>query len=131
MDYNKVILAGRITADPMVRATPSGMSVASMSLATNRKWTDKGGQKQEETQFHNLVVWGKQADFVGQYLKKGDSVLIDGRLQTRKWTNKAGQEVKTTEVMVENVQSQPRAKSGQEKALPSLDDLPIVDLEDK
>lgn len=108
MDLNKVILVGRVTADPQVRATPGGQSVTTIGIATNRVWSDKNGQRQEETEFHNVVLWGRQADIAGQYLKKGTLVLIEGRLRTRSWTDKTGQQRRTTEVMAERIQLGPR-----------------------
>ena len=109
MDLNKVILVGRVTADPQVRSTPGGQSVTTIGVATNRTWTDKAGQKQEQTEFHNVVLWGRTAEIAGQYLTKGAMVLIEGRLQTRSWTDKQGQQRKTTEVMAERMQLGPRA----------------------
>lgn len=109
MDLNKVILVGRVTADPQVRSTPGGQSVTTIGVATNRTWTDKQGQKQEQTEFHNVVLWGRTAEIAGQYLTKGAMVLIEGRLQTRSWTDKNGQQRKTTEVMAERMQLGPRA----------------------
>lgn len=108
MNLNKVIIVGRLTADPELRTTPSGAHVASFSLATNRNWTDKDGQKKEETEFHNIVAWGRQADVVNQFSKKGDLLLIEGRLQTRSWEGKDGQTRRTTEIVAERVQLGPR-----------------------
>lgn len=109
MNLNKVFLIGRLTADPVLRSTPSGQSVGSFSVATNRTWTDKTGAKQESAEFHNIVVWGRQAELASQYLKKGAMALIEGRLQTRSWQNKEGQNVKTTEIIAERIQFGPRA----------------------
>ena len=109
MDLNKVILVGRVTADPQLRTTPGGQSVVTIGVATNRNWTDKAGQKQEETEFHNVVLWGRTAEVAGQYLTKGAMVLIEGRLRTRGWTDKNGQARRTTEVMAERMQLGPRA----------------------
>jgi single-strand DNA-binding protein len=110
MNLNKVFLIGRLTGDPQLRSTPGGQSVGSFSLATNRVWTGKTGQKQTETQFHNIVVWGRQAEIASQYLKKGTMVLIEGRLQTRSWQDKTtGQTRYATEVVCENMQMGPRA----------------------
>ena len=103
MDLNKVILVGRVTADPQVRTTPGGQSVVTIGVATNRVWTDKAGAKQEETEFTNVVIWGRQAEIAGQYLTKGAMVLVEGRLQTRSWTDKQGQQRKTTEVMCDRM----------------------------
>lgn len=109
MNLNKVFLVGRLTADPQLRSTPGGQAVASFSIATNRTWVDKGGAKQEQAEFHNIVVWGRQAETSSQFLKKGATVLIEGRLQTRVWQNKEGQNMKTTEIVAERVQFGPRA----------------------
>ena len=89
MDLNKVMLIGRLTRDPEIRTTPGGANVASFSIATSFNWTDKNdGQKKEQTEFHNIVAWRKLGDIVGQYLKKGSQVYIEGRLQTRSWDDK-------------------------------------------
>lgn len=159
MDLNKVILVGRVTADPQVRTTPGGQSVTTIGVATNRTWTDKAGQKQEQTEFHNVVLWGRTAEIAGQYLTKGAMVLIEGRLQTRGWTDKNGQQRKTTEVMAERMQLGPRAANaggggagggnwqggarssgsgapassapaGDTDAGPSLDEIPVINLEE-
>jgi single-strand DNA-binding protein len=108
MDLNKVLLVGRVTADPQVRTTPGGQSVTTIGVATNRVWNDKNNQRQEETEFHNVVLWGRQAEIAGQYLKKGAMVLIEGRMRTRSWTDKTGQQRRTTEVMAERLQLGPR-----------------------
>jgi single-strand DNA-binding protein len=112
MDLNKVILVGRVTADPQLRSTPGGQSVTTLGVATNRTWSDKNGQKQEETEFHTVVLWGRQAEIAGQYLTKGATVLIEGRMRTRSWTDKNGQQRKTTEVMGERMQLGPRPMGG-------------------
>jgi single-strand DNA-binding protein len=104
MNVNKVILVGRLTRDPEVRTTQTGQSVTSISLATNRFWKDKNGQKQDQTEFHNVVLWGRLAEIAGQYLSKGQEAYIEGRLQTRKYTAKDGSERRTTEVIAENMQ---------------------------
>jgi single-strand DNA-binding protein len=108
MDLNKVILVGRLTADPQVRTTPGGQAVTTIGVATGRTWTDKNNQRQEETEFHNVVLWGRQAEIAGQYLKKGAMVLIEGRIRTRSWTDKNGQQRKTTEIMSERMQLGPK-----------------------
>ncbi|KKM06946.1 hypothetical protein LCGC14_1738850, partial [marine sediment metagenome] len=101
MNLNKVLLIGRLTADPELRSTSSGNPVASFSVATNRVWTNKTGERQEATEFHNIVVWGRQAETTHQFLKKGALVLIEGRLQTRSWEGRDGQSRRTTEVIAE------------------------------
>jgi single-strand DNA-binding protein len=107
MNANHVFIAGRVTADPVLRATPSGQSVVSMGVATNRTWTSKDGQKQEEVEFHNVVVWGRQAESAAAYLKKGQLVLVEGRLATRAWQDKDGHDRKVTEIIAERVESGP------------------------
>jgi single-strand DNA-binding protein len=112
MNLNKVIIVGRVTADPQLRTTPGGQSVVTLGVATNRTWTDKNGAKQEETEFHNVVIWGRQAEVASQYLTKGATVMIEGRLRTRSWTDKQGAQRRTTEVMSERMQLGPRAGGG-------------------
>ncbi len=110
MNVNKVMLVGRLTRDPEVRNTTSGQPVASISLATNRFWKDKAGQKQDQTEFHNVVLWGRLAEIAGQYLTKGQEAYIEGRLQTRKYTTKDGIERRVTEIVAENMQLGSRAQ---------------------
>jgi single-strand DNA-binding protein len=102
---NKVILIGNLGRDPEVRSTPSGQPVASFTLATSRRWRDKSGQKQEQTEWHQIVVWGKQAEIAGQYLTKGKQIYVEGRLQTRSWDDKqSGEKRYRTEVVCDNFQ---------------------------
>lgn len=102
---NKVMLIGNLGRDPEVRSTPSGQAVASFTLATTRRWRDKNGQKQEQTEWHNIVVWGKQAEIAGQYLTKGKQVYIEGRLQTRSWDDRqTGEKKYRTEIVCDNFQ---------------------------
>ena len=101
---NKVILVGNLGRDPEMRYMPSGDAIASFSVATTDTWKDKSGAKQERTEWHRISMFGKQAEIAGQYLKKGSSVYIEGRLQTRKWTDKEGQERQTTEVVADRMQ---------------------------
>ncbi len=96
---NKVILIGNLGADPEVRFTPGGQAVASFRIATSDTWTDKQGQKQERTEWHRIVVWGKLAELCGEYLKKGRQCYVEGRLQTREWADKEGRKNYTTEVV--------------------------------
>lgn len=113
MYINKAILFGNLTRDPELRALPSGMNVASFSIATNRTFKDRDGKKQEQTDFHNIVVFGRQADIINQYLKKGSSVLIEGRIQNRSWDDKkTGEKKYRTEVVAENVQFGPKGSGG-------------------
>lgn len=103
MDLNKVMLIGRLTKDPEVRATTGGTSVASFSIATNRTYTDAQGQKQEKVEFHNIVAWSKLADICGQYLTKGKRIYIEGRMQTRDWVGQDGVRRYSTEIIAENM----------------------------
>ncbi|HEX4952341.1 MAG TPA: single-stranded DNA-binding protein [Thermoanaerobaculia bacterium] len=100
---NKVFLIGNLGRDPEVRTTTSGQPVASFSVATSRRWKDRDGNRQEHTEWHNVVCWGKQAEIAGQYLSKGKQVFIEGRLQTRSWDDKqSGEKKYKTEIIVEN-----------------------------
>ncbi len=101
---NKVILIGNLGKAPEVRFTPSGQAVANFTLATNETWNDKSGQKQERTEWHRIVVWGKLAELCGQYLTKGRQCYVEGRLQTREWTDKENKKNYTTEVVAQTVQ---------------------------
>jgi single-strand DNA-binding protein len=104
MSVNKVILVGRLGQNPEVKYTPSGAAVANFSVATNESWVDKAGQKQERTEWHRVVVWGKLAELCAQYLSKGRQAYLEGRLQTRQWQDKDGQTRYTTEVQAQTVQ---------------------------
>ena len=108
MNLNKAILVGRLTKDPELRALPSGQNVASFSMATNRYFNDKSGQKQEATEFHNIVLFGRLADVASQYLKKGSMVLIEGRIQTRSWQDNEGNKKYKTEIVGESIQFGPK-----------------------
>jgi single-strand DNA-binding protein len=101
---NKVILVGALGRDPELRYMPSGDALASFSIATTDTWKDKSGQKQERTEWHRISMFGKQAEVAGQYLKKGSSVYLEGRLQTRKWADKEGVERQTTEIVADRMQ---------------------------
>ncbi len=101
---NKVILVGRVGQNPEVRHIPSGSAVTTLSVATSENWTDKSGQKQEKTEWHRVVVWGRTAEICGQYLTKGRLVYVEGKLQTRQWQDKDGQTKYSTEVQAQTVQ---------------------------
>ncbi|HEX9503442.1 MAG TPA: single-stranded DNA-binding protein [Patescibacteria group bacterium] len=104
MDLNKVQIIGRLTRDPELRTTPSGKNVCSFSVATGFTWTDQSGQKKEQTEFHNVVAWGKLGDIINQYMKKGRQIYIEGRLQTTSWDDKtSGQKRYKTEIVAENM----------------------------
>jgi single-strand DNA-binding protein len=112
MNVNKVILVGRLTRDPEVRNTPTGQTVATIGMATNNYWTDKSGNKQEKTEFHTVVLWGKIAEIAGQYLSKGQEAFIEGRLQTREYTDKQGAQRRVTEIIGETMQLGSRPQGG-------------------
>jgi single-strand DNA-binding protein len=108
MYLNKALVYGNLTRDPEMRALPSGIQVASFSVATNRVWKDKNGAKQESADYHNIVVFGRQAETAAQYLKKGSSVLVEGRMQTRSWEAE-GQKKYRTEIVADRIQFGPRS----------------------
>ena len=101
---NKVILIGNLGNDPEMRHTPNGAGVCEFRLATNEAWTDKQGQRQERTEWHRVVVWGKKAEVCSKYLSKGRQVYVEGRLRTRTWDDKDGNKRYTTEVVANDVQ---------------------------
>lgn len=108
MYLNKAMIIGNLTRDPEMRALPSGNKVCSFSLATNRVWKDKNGAKQESVDYHNIVVFGRQAEIVAQYLRKGASTLVEGRIQTRSWDDKDGSKKYRTEIVADTIQFGPR-----------------------
>lgn len=108
MYLNKALLYGNLTRDPEVRALPSGQQVATFGLATNRSFKNKEGQQQEQTEFHNIVAFGRTAEVMGQYLKKGRPVFVEGRIQTRSW-EADGKKNYRTEIVVDNFQFGPQA----------------------
>ncbi len=102
---NKVMLVGNLGRDPEMRALPSGQQVANFSLATSRRYKDRDGNRKDETEWHNIVVFGKQAEIAGQYLTKGKMVFVEGRIQTRSWDDKeSGKKQYKTEIICENFQ---------------------------
>ena len=111
MNLNRVILIGRLAADPESRTTAAGQNVASMRVVTNRVWTDQAGQKQEQAEFHSVTLWGRLAQIAAQYLKKGGLVMIEGRLQTRSWTGPDNVKKYRTEIVAENIQLGPRSSN--------------------
>jgi single-strand DNA-binding protein len=110
MYVNKAIIIGNLTRDPEQRALPSGIAVTNFSVATNRVYKDKDGNKQEQADYHNVVVFGRQAETSGQYLKKGQSVFVEGRMQTRSW-EQDGQKKYRTEIVADRVQFGPKSGS--------------------
>ncbi len=111
MNLNLVMLIGRITRDAESKVVPSGQTVVNFSLATNSVWFDKNQQKQESTEFHNIVFWGKRAEALAPYLNKGKLVMIEGELRTSSWVGQDNQKKYRTEVFVKNLQLAPRASN--------------------
>ena len=108
MNLNKVFIIGNLTRNPELRSLPSGSSVCSFGVATNRIWKDNSGQKKEDVQFHNIVVFGKLAETISQYLTKGSLVFIEGRLETRSWEDNSGNKHFKTEIIAERLQLGPK-----------------------
>jgi len=153
MDLNKAMIIGRLTNDPQMRSTQTGQNVASFSLATNRKWNDRAtGQQREDSQFHNIVAWGKLAEICSQYLKKGAQVYIEGRLQTQSWDDaQTGTKKYRTEINAENMimlgskgqgtggggnnfQQQPAAApqaAPQNTDIPAVEEIPTINVDEK
>jgi single-strand DNA-binding protein len=137
MNLNKAFLIGRLTRDPETRTTPSGQLVCSFGLATNRIWTNpETNQKQEKTEYHNIVLWRRLAEIASQYLAKGSLVLVEGRIQTRSWEDASGNKRYRTEVVADNIQLGPKSatsipdqKQSQQKSLKenSPEDIPIIE----
>lgn len=126
MFINKVLIYGNLTRDPEIKTLPSGSAVANFSLATNRTYNDRDGNKKEEVEYHNLVCFGKQAENLGKYMKKGDGLFIEGRLQTRSW-EKDGRKNYRTEIIAERVQFGPRKMRQEtihEESTPPPQDIP-------
>jgi single-strand DNA-binding protein len=133
MNLNKVFVLGRLTADPQLRSTAGGTNVSSFSVATNRVWNDPSGAKKEAVEFHNVVVWGKQAEIASRFLIKGSLVLIEGRLQTREWEGKDGQKRKPTEIVCERMQLGPRpmGKGVSTEPASNSPELPTINVDEE
>lgn len=114
MYLNKVILVGRVASDPESRTTSSGQNVCSFRIATNRVYKTASGERKEEAQFHNIVLWGKQAETASQFVKKGSMLLIEGRIQNRSWEDNSGNKRYITEIIGERIQLGPKSGGGQE-----------------
>jgi single-strand DNA-binding protein len=112
MNLNKAIIIGNLTRDPELKSLPSGVTITTLGIATNRVWRDKDGNKQEDTEFHNIVVFGRQAETSAQYLKKGQIALVEGRLQTRSWEGQDGIKRYRTEIVADRVQFGPKGGGG-------------------
>lgn len=110
---NKVMLIGNLTRDPQLKFTPTGTAVCTFGIATNRSWVPSdGSDRQEETEFHNIVAWAKLAEICGELLHKGDKVYVDGRLRTRKWQTQEGQERVNTEIVIDNMMLLSNSRGG-------------------
>jgi single-strand DNA-binding protein len=147
MNLNKVFILGRVTADPQLRNTSGGQPVTTLGVATNRTWTDRAEKKQEEVEFHNVVIWGKQAEVAATFLAKGSLVMIEGRLATRSWDDKDGITRKATEIVCENMQLGPKPGAatapatrtattinGERKAPawnPKVEEIPSINLDEE
>jgi single-strand DNA-binding protein len=112
MYFNRAIVIGNLTRDPELKSLPSGIQVATIGVATNRVWKDKNGAKQESTDYHNIVVFGRQAETAAQFLRKGASVLVEGRMQTRSWDSPDGKKNYRTEIVADRLQFGPRREGG-------------------
>ncbi len=123
---NKAMIIGNLGKNPEIRTTPSGQSVATFSLATSEKFKNKSGESEERTEWHNIVLWGKLADIAGQYLTKGKSVFIEGRIQTRKWEGKDGNDRYTTEIVGDKMQML-GAKEGGVSGAATMKSDPVID----
>lgn len=138
MNLNKVILVGRLTRDPESKTLPSGVLVVSFGLATDRFYTDKSSQKQQQTEFHNIVMFAKLAEIASQFLAKGSLVLIEGRLQTRSWQDASGNKRYRTEIIAQSMQLGPRnagkvapqQPTTPAEKLPSQEEIPVIEEEE-
>lgn len=133
MNLNKAFLIGRLTQDPQTKTLPSGQAVANFGLATNRFFVDKSGQKQQQAEFHNIVLFGRLAEIASQYLAKGSLALIEGRIRTRTWQDASGNKRYRTEIIAERLQLGPRAAgkvmppSSPEEKAPEKEEIPIIE----
>ncbi len=128
MNLNKVILIGRLTQDPQVKQLPSGVKVANFGIATDRYFVDKSGQKKQETEFHNIVAFGRLAEIASQYLKKGSLVMVEGRIRTRNWQDNSGNQRSKTEIIAQNLQLGPKGVK-KTQAIPE-EEIPVIEEEE-
>ena len=141
MNLNLVQICGRLTKKPEMRTTPTGINVLSFSVASNRNWKDKEGQKQEEVEFHNVTAFGRTAEVISQYFQKDDEIYIQGRLKTSSWDDqKSGQKKYKTDIIAEKFEfgQKARANQGQEqgqdeapKSQITNDEIPVVDADEE
>ena len=125
MNLNKVFLIGRLTADPKLKDLPSGTKVANFGLATDRYFVDKSGQKRQESEFHNIVAFGKLAEIASKYLKKGSLAMIEGRIRTRNWQDSSGNQKTRTEIITERMQLGPKGAKKVES--PQGEEIPVIE----
>ncbi|RJQ14218.1 single-stranded DNA-binding protein [Candidatus Parcubacteria bacterium] len=136
MNLNKIFIIGNLTRDPELRTTPSGQPVATFGVATNRFFVDSSGQKKQQTEFHNVVAWGKLAEIANQYLNKGKVVFIEGRLSTRSWTAQDGTKRSKTEIITERMQLGPRtsqrgmSQDNSSNSIPKDEEIPVIEQND-
>src|SRR4030042_3149185 len=131
MNLNKAFLIGRLTRNPETKARPSGQSVTSFGMATDNFYTDKSGQKQQQTEFHNIVAFGRLAEISSQYLTKGSLVLIEGRIRTRTWQDSTGNQRYRTEILAQSLQLGPRSAQSNKESQdqnPKKDEAPQEDI---
>lgn len=125
MNLNKIFLIGRLTQDPEMRSTPSGQTVTTLKMATNRVWSDPSGGRKEATEYHTVIAWGRLGEIASQYLKRGGLVMIEGRIQTRSWTDQSNNKKYFTEIIAEGLQLGPRT-AGQSQSGYSSDNAPSM-----
>ena len=130
MFFNKAIIIGNVTRDPEIKALPSGAKVTSLSIATNRVWKDANGAKKEQSDFHNIVVFGRQAETVAQYVKRGSMLMVEGRIQTRSWDGADGKKNYRTEIVADRVQFGPRTGSTASSTVRGSDDAHTAEPKD-
>ncbi len=131
MNFNKVIIAGNLTDNPEKRMTDSGTAVTNFSVATNRYYTDRSGERQQDTEYHDVVFFGKTAENIDRYLSKGSSVLVEGRLQTRSWEGQDGKTRYNTEIVGETIQFGPRDANQNQGAATSKKAAPKKKVEEE
>lgn len=127
MNLNKVFLIGRLTQNPEKKKLPTGQDVCTFGLATDRFWIDKDGRRKQETEFHNIVLFGRLAQIAGDFLKKGSLVFVEGRLRTRQWEDSESKKRQKTEIIVERLQLGPRAKKETLPPIEEKEEIPIID----
>jgi len=139
MYLNKALIIGNLTRDPEMKSLPSGIKVTTFSVATNRVWKDQSGQRQEATDYHNIVVFGRQAETTAQYLKKGSMVLVEGRIQTRSWDADDGKKRYRTEIVADRIQFGPRGagagsstpSTGGQNQAPAKEEIDTIEYPDE